>query len=343
MLNLQSRKNLGQSLGGGLKRGFRLNTIKTFAIGFISLSLLTSLIPSSIADVVVGGSITNGTATDLSNVNQIGLQNASTNQNQINVQQRASIIGNGAGGAVTNTVMGSPSAFASTHLHNGPWNFTPPQILFDASKTINDGSIFNCCRIVNVGAKLRKGIKDRLFGIYDEREYIAAGVGGGMAAYTGGIVACGINTQLPSACVTYIGSGHVFMEEYASTEAALVSLSRMAAKNGANVVGNVNCAFAETVRSYSTGVGGAIGGADASGENGSVSGSLGANWATSRVKRPVQTHCSGDFYMGNASNCYALGMNQTYFPQPRPYKRYLPPPPNFAPPASYQEPVRGLW
>ncbi|MDJ0625877.1 MAG: hypothetical protein QNJ31_05875 [Candidatus Caenarcaniphilales bacterium] len=297
------------------------------------------------ANVAIGDNVTNSPVSNTNNNNQIQLQNASQNLNQIQVNNKAGIIGPGtSGGGAIATVVGSPSAFANTHLFNGPWNFTPPNILFHCSKTINDGSPFSACRIVNVGAFLKRGIKDRLFGIYDEREFIASGAPGGGAFAGGAVIACGLNTKLPPGCVTYIGTGYVFMEEYATTEAALVSLSRMAARNGANIVGNVNCAFAETIRSYGTSLGAAFGFSEGVGDDGAVSGSLGANWGTSRVKRPVQPHCSGDFYIGSPSGCYAMGMNQTYFPQPIPYRRYLPPAP-IAPPQipQYKQPVRGLW
>lgn len=310
----------------------------------LGLSLCSSLQLN--ADVAIGGDVSGGTVSDINNNNQIQLQNASQNLNQININQnqRAGVTGvAGANVGGSNTVIGSPSAFANTHLSNAPWNFTPPGLLFHCSKTINDGSVFNACRIVNIGAQLRRGIKDRLFGIYDEREFIASGApaGGGFAG--GSIIACGLNTTLPAGCVTYIGTGYVFMEEYASTEAALVSLSRMAARNGANIVGNINCAFAETIRSYNTSLGAAFGFSNGVGQDASVGGSLGASWGTSRVKRPVQPHCSGDFYVGNASGCYALGMNQSYFPTPIPYRRYLPPPQYQQPMPAYGQPVRGLW
>ncbi|MDX1920578.1 MAG: hypothetical protein SFU25_07600 [Candidatus Caenarcaniphilales bacterium] len=314
----------------------------------LGLNLASSTGVFAQANVTVGDGFT-GTAavSPVFNNNQIQTQNSSQNLNQIQVSSisnsRAGIIGPAVGAGAAATVVGSPSAFANTHLFNGPWNFTPPNLLFHCSKTINDGSVFSACRIVNVGANLRRGIKDRLFGIYDEREFIASGVPGGGIFAGGAIIACGLNTQLPAGCVTYMGTGYVFMEEYGTTEAALVALSRMAARNGANIVGNVNCAFAETIRTYTTSLGAAFGFSDGVGSDGAVSGSLGATWGTSRVKRPVQPHCSGDFYMGSASGCYAMGMNQTYFPQPIPYRRYLPPPQMNVQGPAYQQPVRGLW
>ena len=77
-------------------------------------------------------------------------------------------------------------------------------------------------------------------------------------------------------------------------------------------------------------------------------------------------HCSGDFYIGNANRCSASaggGANQSYFPQPVAYRRYLPPSPPIsmmmAPPQQMQpmgmppmgmapqmqnlQPIRGLW
>ncbi len=322
--------------------GFQKNT-KLFR-GLLAGLIATACLSLNVnADIAVGGDVSGGALNDVYNNNQIQLQNASQNQNQVqvNTYNRPGFVGGGGAGAITNTVIGSPSAFANTHLFNAPWNFTPPQLLFHASKTINDGSIFNCCRIVNVGANLRRGIKDRLFGIYDEREFIASGAPAGGPVF-GSVIACGLNTNLTAGCVNFVGTGYVFMEEYASTEAALVALSRMAARNGANIVGNINCAFAETIRSYSTSLGASFGFSDGVGQTGSVGTSLGANWATSRVKRPVQPHCTGDFYVGSANGCYAMGMNQTYFPQPIPYRRYLPPPQYQAGPPVAQ-PVRGLW
>ncbi len=330
------KKLLGFSKKMNIKKGFALLA----AIGF-GLSLGFSL--KLKAEIAVGGDFTGGTASDISNNNQIQLQNASQNlnQTQVNSYSRAGII-SAPGGGGSSTVIGSPSAFANTHLFNAPWNFTPPSILFHCSKTINDNSAFSACRIINIGAGLRRGIKDRLFGIYDEREFIASGGGGGPGFSGGSVIACGLNTSLPAGCVHYIGTGYVFMEEYGTSEAALVALSRMAARNGGNIVGNVNCGFAETIRSYSTSLGAAVGFGNGIGQSGALSSSIGANWGTSRVKRPAQPHCSADFYSGNASGCaMAMNMNQTYFPQPVAYRRYLPP-------AQYQPPmqgqaVRGLW
>ena len=296
------------------------------------------------ADIAIGGDANGGNIADIANTNAIQLQNASENLNQVQVNSysRAGILqGAGVIGG-SNTVIGSPSAFAGTHLFNAPWNYTAPNLMFHCSKTINDGSVFSACRIVNVGAHLRRGIKDRLFGIFDEREFIASG-GPALGVFPGPVIACGLNTSLPAGCVSYLGTGFVFMEEYATSEAALVALARMAARNGANVVGNVNCAFAETIRSYNTSLGAAFGFSNGVGDTGAISGTLGGSWSNSRVKRPVQPHCSGDFYVGNPGGCsnMAMGMNQTFFPQPIPYRRYLPPP-QYAPvPAS--QPVRGLW
>jgi hypothetical protein len=307
-----------------IKKGLALLTV-------ISLSLSLGFSLKLRADIAVGGDFSGGTASDISNNNQIQLQNASQNlnQTQVNSYSRAGII-SAPGGGGSNTVIGSPSAFANTHLFNAPWNFTPPNILFHCSKTINDNSAFGACRIINIGAGLRRGIKDRLFGIYDEREFIASGSAGGGAFKGGAVIACGLDTSLPSGCVNYIGTGYVFMEEYGTSEAALVALSRMAARNGGNIVGNVNCGFAETIRSYSTSLGAAVGFSDGIGQSGAASSSIGANWGTSRVKRPAQPHCSADFYSGNPSSCATfmasnMVSNQTYFPQPVTYRRYLPP------------------
>ena len=305
----------------------KINTKKGLVLlTAVSLGLSLGFSLKLKADIAVGGNFTGGTASDISNNNQIQLQNASQNlnQTQVNSYSRAGMVSSPGGGG-SNTVIGSPSAFANTHLFNAPWNFTPPNILFHCSKTINDNSAFSACRIINIGATLRHGIKDRLFGIYDEREFIASGGGGGVFG-GGAVIACGLNTSLPAGCVHYIGTGYVFMEEYGTSEAALVALSRMAARNGGNIVGNVNCGFAETIRSYSTSLGAAAGFSNGVGQSGAVSSSIGANWGTSRVKRPAQPHCSADFYTGNASGCaMAMGMNQTYFPQPVAYRRYLPP------------------
>ena len=302
------------------KKGLILLTAVSLGLSFgFSLKLR--------ADIAVDGNFTGGTASDISNNNQIQLQNASQNlnQTQVNSYSRAGMVSAPVGGG-SNTVIGSPSAFANTHLFNAPWNFTAPNILFHCSKTINDNSAFSACRIINIGANLRHGIKDRLFGIYDEREFIASGQPAGGSFGGGAVIACGLNTSLPAGCVNYIGTGYVFMEEYGTSEAALVALSRMAAKNGGNIVGNVNCGFAETIRSYSTSLGAAAGFSDGVGQSGAVSSSIGANWGTSRVKRPAQPHCSADFYTGNPSACASvMASNQTYFPQPVAYRRYLPP------------------
>ena len=302
------------------KKGLVLLTAVSLGLSFgFSLKLR--------ADIAVQGNFTGGTASDISNNNQIQLQNASQNlnQTQVNSYSRAGMVSAPVSGG-SNTVIGSPSAFANTHLFNAPWNFTAPNILFDSSKTINDNSAFGTCRIINIGANLRHGIKDRLFGIYDEREFIASGQPAGGAFGGGAVIACGLNTALPAGCVNYIGTGYVFMEEYGTSEAALVGLSRMAARNGGNIVRNVNCGFAETIRSYSTSLGAAAGFSDGVGQSGAVSSSIGANWGTSRVKRPAQPHCSADFYTGNPAACASvMASNQTYFPQPVAYRRYLPP------------------
>ena len=311
---------LGFNKKMNIRKGLVLLTAVSLGLSFgFSLKLR--------ADIAVQGNFTGGTASDISNNNQIQLQNASQNlnQTQVNSYSRAGMVSAPVSGG-SNTVIGSPSAFANTHLFNAPWNFTAPNILFDSSKTINDNSAFGTCRIINIGANLRHGIKDRLFGIYDEREFIASGQPAGGAFGGGAVIACGLNTALPAGCVNYIGTGYVFMEEYGTSEAALVGLSRMAARNGGNIVRNVNCGFAETIRSYSTSLGAAAGFSDGVGQSGAVSSSIGANWGTSRVKRPAQPHCSADFYTGNPAACASvMASNQTYFPQPVAYRRYLPP------------------
>jgi hypothetical protein len=325
-----------------------INKVALSSVLTIGLVCALNGVANAQANVGIGDNFSGTAAVSPTfNNNQVQSQNSSQNLNQIQVGSvnHQAMIAPGAGGGAAASVIGSPSAFANTHLFNGPWNFTPPDLMFHCSKTINDGSPFSACRIINIGAGIRRGIKDRLFGIYDEREFIASGAPAGGIFTGGAVIACGLNTSLSAGCVTFIGTGYVFMEEYGTSEAALVALSRMAARNGANIVGNVNCAFAETIRSYSTSLGAAFGFSDSLKGGSAVSSSVGANWGTSRVKRPVQPHCSGDFYIGNASGCHAMGMgmNQTFFPQPIPYRRYLPPPQMNVQPPVYQQPVRGLW
>ncbi|MDX1918996.1 MAG: hypothetical protein SFT81_07670 [Candidatus Caenarcaniphilales bacterium] len=295
------------------------------------------------ADITVGGNGTN--------------LNNNENNNIVQPVQQTQIknFGNVPTGPVSATagaiVTGSPSAYSHTHLFHGPWNFTPPDILFHPSKTIGDNSVFSCCRIINVGTPLRGNIKDFLFGIYDEREAITSRVGKVKKVKpTGSVIVCGLNTNIPPGCASFIGTGYAYLEEYATTEAALVGLARMAARQGANIVGNVNCAYMETIRTYSTALGGTFGftnpidGKDA---NSTIGGAGAAAWGTSRVKRPAMPHCTGDFYLGNSNGCYyaADTMNQTHFPQPVAYRRYLPPPPAPPPPPPppANQPVRGLW
>ena len=239
------------------------------------------------------------------------------------------------------TVVGSPSAFANTHLYNSPWNFTPPHLLFHASKTINDHSAFRACRLINLSTNVRDSIKDKFFGVFDEKEFISTGIGRlprSSPVPSGHIIVCGLNTEIPPSCVTFVGTSYILMENYSSTEAALVGIAQTAAKHGANLVGNLNCPYQETVESFSTGVGAVLD------LNKGKDGALGASWDSSRVRRPVQPHCSGDFYVVT-TDCK---VDSTYFPKPRPYRRYLPPAqPNDSYASSSniynQAPVRGYW
>ncbi len=311
----------------------------------ISLSLLllagtmfTPLMSKSDTQV---GAISNGPNS------QVGTNNALSNSGSISnvLVESGAGLGYSSGfiAPSTQAVLMSPSAYSHTQLFHGPWNFTPPHILFHPTKTINDNSIYSRCRVVNVGAPLRARIKDYLFGIYDEKEYIASAISSASPSVpSGAIIVCGLDTNLPPSCVSYLGTGYVFMEEYATTEAALVGLARIASKNSANLVGNLNCTYAETVRSYSTGIGASIGGSATDSESVAGGTSIGATWGTTRVKRPAQPHCSGDFYVGSPG-CPVIAQ-ANFVPPPIPYKRYLPAPPapTYAAPQQGQ-PVRGYW
>lgn len=254
------------------------------------------------------------------------------------------------------SVNSPPSAYAHTHLYNGVWNFIPPHILFDPSKVIGDGSVFCNCRLIKLSTTIRHSVKDKLFGVFDERAFVMSGIGNvkpmpasGPGIVSDSVIVCGLNVRLPRGCVQFIGSGHVFMENYATTEGALVGLAQMAAVRGGNLVGNVNCAYAETVQSFGVGLG-AGGGGSKEIEHGmfegtSVSGSVGGSWSTGITKRPAQPFCTGDFYVATLDRCSNNGV--AYMPAPRSYRRYLPSntPPisqtQYLPPA--QQPVRGYW
>ena len=258
--------------------------------------------------------------------------------------------------ALANTevsVNAPPSAYSHTHLYNGYWNFIPPHILFHPTKVIGDSSMFCQCRLINVTTNIRHSFKDRFFGVFDERAYVLSGVGRVSGATFAGptvasefMIVCGLNTQLPPGCVSFIGSGHIFMENYATTEGALVSLAQMGASKGANVIGNVTCAYAESVQSFGSGLG--LGGSyTGPAEDGVGALSLGGSWSTGITKRPSQPFCTGDFYVATLEGCFQ-GNGLAHAPAPRPYRRYLPA--NNLPPVSQRQyipqsetPVRGLW
>jgi|GEM_PF-2090630 len=247
----------------------------------------------------------------------------------------------GAVPALGTSILGSPSAFANTHLSHTPWNFTSPNLLFHTSKTINDGSCFSHCRLVNIGANLKRSIKSKIFGIFDEREFVASGVPtSGIPIASGSVIACGVHSRLPIGCLQFLGTGYVLLEEHSSTEAALVSLARMAGGHGANLVGNVHCGFTETIRGTS-----ATGGLGISTNEIQIDGdhiglAAGLTMGRTVVERPSKPNCSADFFIAGANrSCYvshAMGSNQTYMPRPVPQRRYLPPAVNSLPPPQMQ-------
>lgn len=224
----------------------------------------------------------------------------------------------------------APSGFANSMLSNGAWNFIPPHVLFHPSKTIGGNSPFCKCRIIKASTRLRSTLKDKILGVFDERKFIASGVGytrpapafAGAGITTDSVIVCGLNTNLPNKCVNFIGSGSVFMENYATSEGALVGLAQMAAQNGANLVGNVNCAFSESIQSYNGGLG--LGGSitDSLGGSSTGIGTLGASWGTGITKRRAQPYCSADFFVVTLSGC--TGSGTQHMPAPRMYRRYLP-------------------
>lgn len=236
--------------------------------------------------------------------------------------------------------IGSPTSFANANYYNSPWNFTSPEYLFHPTKTINDHSAFHKCRLINTKTPIRDSLKDKLLGVFDEKEFISTGVGKlrwKPPVNQGNIIVCGINTQIPAHCVRFIGTGYVYMNEYVSTEAALVAISREAINKGSNLVGNVNCPFQENITNRGGGVGGALGKLkyyDAL--------SAGGNIDTSHSKRTIQPHCSGDFYTVTGD---CVIKEDTYRPTPRPYRRYLPANNSqrqYLPP-QHNQPVRGKW
>lgn len=237
----------------------------------------------------------------------------------INENKEFSVTNPAAAAGGGSVVVGSPSSFSQGHLYNSPWNFTPPHLLFHPSKTINDHSAFHRCRLVNLSTQIRDSFKDKILGIFDEKEFISTGVGklkGSAPVRPNHIVVCGLQTAISPKCVQYIGTGYILLEEYSSTEAALVGISQIASKKGANLIGNLNCPYAETVRSRNIGAGGSVG------DLGNSSfGSLGGVAAQNRSLRTVQPHCNGDFYLVTKA-CKVS--NDNYMPQPRPYRRYLP-------------------
>ena len=232
-----------------------------------------------------------------------------------------------------NSILGSPSAFTNTHLSHTPWNFTAPNLLFHPSKTINDGSCFSQCRLVNIAANLKRSIKSKIFGIFDEREFIASGVPtSGIPIASGSVVACGVHSQLPVGCLQFVGTGYVLLEEHSSTEAALVSLARMAGGHGANLVGNVNCGFTETIRgtSATASLGASTNELKLDGQHVGLAAGLSAGRTV--VERPSKPNCSADFFIAGANrSCYGsqqaqiMKSGQTYMPMPLPQRRYLPP------------------
>jgi len=255
-------------------------------------------------------------------------------------------------------VLGSPSAYANVHLFHSPWNFTPPNLLFHPTKTLNDNSPYHLCRMINTGVSVRDSFRDKVMGIYDEREHISAMPAPGLlnkvkSKFSNNpnnplnrkfnqVIVCGLNATLPRGCVTFMGTAHVYNKDYASTEAALNGLAQLAAKKGANLVGHVNCAYAESIHGINMGAGASLGGVD-SDHDSAGSGSLGLSWGNSRVTRPAHPHCSGDLYLATMCTPSSPGSG---FMQPRPYRRYLPVPPRplATPPSARQRAtVRGLW
>lgn len=269
-----------------------------------------------IASFLVGMGFVVSIAQDTTNnTNTNNLTN--TNDNSHYVKDIS--IENPAAGATGGMIIGSPSAYAYDKYYNSPWNFTPPQVLFHPTKTINDHSVFHKCRMIELSANIRDSLKDKLFGIFDEKEFISSGVGrlkGKSPVKSGQVITCGMNTNLPPSCVKFVGTGYVYMEDYVSTEAAMVGIARIAASKGANLIGNMNCAYQGNIQSASTGAGIGLGGVD-----GDDVGSLGLSAGTSKAKRTVQPHCNGDFYIVTG-NCKKS--EDPYMPAPRPYRRYLP-------------------
>lgn len=274
----------------------------------------------------ISNPINNNSSAVTGPVNSYSGSNSSIYQKNISVNSTA-----GVSGAMVPTA--PPSAYAGTGFYNSPWNFIPPNILFHPTKTINDGSCFAKCRLVKVNAPLKTSLRDKIFGVFDEEKFVSSGMGdtrghmlmgGGSTVTTDSIIVCGLNTELPAGCVKFVGSGTVNMDTYATTEGALVGLGRLAAKNGANLLGNVNCAYAETIKSDNWGVG--LGGSitDALGGHSAGSGSIGAQYGSAVTKRPAQPYCAGDFYIATLQACQQP--EPVYAPQPRQYRRYLPAP-----------------
>ncbi len=225
---------------------------------------------------------------------------------------------------ITSTIVSSPNTYSSDAYYNSPWNFTPVELLFHKSKTINDSSAFSSCRLVNTTTRIRDSFKDVFLGVFDEKEYISTGVGK-MPLFSKNenkinqVIVCSIQTEIPPQCVNYLGTGYVYMEDYVSTEAALLGVAQLASKKGANLVGNMRCLYQQNAQSFSTALGATTGALDMK-KGDANSNTAGLGWGSSRAKKPVQPHCSGDFYI--ATPCE--GGDSNYYPKPRAYRRYLP-------------------
>ncbi len=349
------------------------------ALKRVSLKLITGLICLCFVFLISEASFSQCTGegcgnSSNTNINYNPIQNNLNNASQsmsnaqiVNENNNVSFVAAGGGNIPTPL---PPSAYITNINHNNAWNYVAPNILFDNSKVIGGNTIFSNCRLVNVNAGIRHSVKDIFFGVFDERTYVMSGVnnifnnGGGCCCGAGcrnkcsscstkinisSMLCCGQGiTQIPNGIGIFIGSGHVFMENYSTSEAALVALAQMGSKRGANLVGNIYCGFSEAVQSFGLGVGAGGGYSDKIGNNEFVSGSIGASWGTGITKRPVQPFCTGDFFLTTANALTSAASNNIYAPQPRLYRRYLPSEGaqpmsmmRYAPPS--QMPVRGLW
>jgi len=336
-----------------------LHSLK-WLIGSVYLSMLL-LISTGLPLLAEQSNITNNNNNNLENTNLIN--NALDNNVQLNVSNRSGAFGSvgssgGAGvpgGGIGTVVSGAPAHYAMAQPFNAPWNFTSPNTLFHCSKLINDSSMFSKCRLINVDTPLRTRFKDKFLGVFDDRRFVASGLGGArLAPHIGpAVVACSPITPINPCCSQFLGSGYVSMEEYATNEEALVGLSQIAAKNGANLVGNINCGFGDGVRSSGLGLGASVGYNHSIDNDNAIGTTLGATWNTALSKRTAQPFCTGDFYLASLQACNACaantgtiaGQRAMYMHKPIAYRRYLPPAPPrpMPPPAKRRAAVRGLW